>query len=372
MNEITTVGVDLAKDVIVVCAGDASGRTVFFKQLGFRGFASWAANLPPCTMAMEACSSAHFWARTLAALGHHPKLMAADLVQPFRKSRGAKNDRNDAQAILIAALQPDMRFVSLKSIEQQSILACHRMREGWKSERTALVNRVRGLLAEFGIWLGRSPENLARSLPQLIQDEELPARVRALLVQAQGHLGRLEDLMEQCELDIAEHARHSETAQRLGTLNGIGPITASAMVVTIGDVRDFRNGRQLAAWLGLVPRQSSSGGKDRLRKITKRGDTYLRGLLTPRVDRSSSRLNADPRLRTPCAAYILARMTPITHPTRPCREMQSDSRRPSSRQRAPRSRGPPRSDPSINLVAGLTGNSVENARTAKTHFDEPS
>ena len=178
MNQITTVGVDLAKDLIVVCAADASGRTMFFKQFGFQGFASWAVNLPPCMMAMEACSSAHFWARTLNALGHRPKLLAPDMVKPFRKSQATKNDRNDAQAILIAALQPDMRYVSVKSIEQQSILACHRMREGWKSERTALINRVRGLLAEFGVWLGRSPQNLARSLPRLIQDEQLPARAR--------------------------------------------------------------------------------------------------------------------------------------------------------------------------------------------------
>jgi transposase len=280
MNEITTVGVDLAKNVIVVCAADASGRTMFFKQLGFRGFAQWAANLPPCTIAMEACSSAHFWARTLSGLGHRPKLLAPDLVQPFRKSKGAKNDRNDAQAILIAALQPEMRFVSVKSVEQQSILACHRMREGWKSERTALINRVRGLLAEFGVWIGRSPHNLARSLPRLIQDEQLPGRVRALLCQAQEHLLRLQALMEHCELEICEHARQSEPAQRLCAINGIGPITASAIVVSIGNARDFRNGRQMAAWAGLVPKQSSSGGTDRLGKITKRGDTYLRGLLT--------------------------------------------------------------------------------------------
>jgi transposase len=280
MNQITTVGADLAKDVIVVCVANASGRTMFFKQLGFRGFAEWAANLPPCTVAMEACSSAHFWARTLESLGHRPRLLAPDVVAPFRKSKGAKNDRNDAEAILIAALQPNMRFVSVKSIEQQSILACHRMREGWKSERTALINRVRGLLAEFGVWLGRSPQNLARSLPKLIQDEQLPARVRALLVQAHEHLRQLQALMERCELDIAEHAQHSEAAQRLCAINGIGPITASALVATVGDARDFRNGRQMAAWAGLVPKQSSSGGKDRLGSITKRGDTYLRSLLT--------------------------------------------------------------------------------------------
>jgi transposase len=168
----------------------------------------------------------------------------------------------------------------VKSIEQQSILACHRMREGWKSERTALINRVRGLLAEFGLWLGRSPQNLARALPRLIQDQELPARVRTLLAQAQEHLRQLDARMQQCELDICEHARHSDAAQRLCALNGIGPITASAIVVSVGDARDFRNGRQMAAWAGLVPKQSSSGGKDRLGKITKRGDTYLRGLLT--------------------------------------------------------------------------------------------
>jgi len=170
--------------------------------------------------------------------------------------------------------------VSVKSLEQQSILAVHRMREGWKSERTALINRVRGLLAEFGFWLGRSPETLARRLPQLMQEEELPARMRALLAQAHGQLLQLEALMQQCELDIQAHARHSEAAQRLSALNGIGPITASAIVATVGNAADFRNGRQMAAWAGLVPKQSSSGGKERLGKITKRGDTYLRGLLT--------------------------------------------------------------------------------------------
>jgi transposase len=289
MNQITTAAADLAKDVIVVCAADASGRTLYFKQFGFRGFAEWAANLPPCTIAMEACSSAHYWARTLSSLGHHPKLLAPDFVNPFRKSKGAKNDRNDAQAILIAALQPDMRFVSVKTVEQQSILACHRTREGWKVERTALINRVRGVLAEFGIWLGRSPQNLTRSLPRLIQDEQLPARIRALLSHAQKHLGQLEGLMEQGERDICEHARGSEPAQRLCVVNGIGPITASALVATVGNARDFRNGRQMSAWMGLVPKQSSSGGSDRLGKITKRGDTYLRGLLT---QGARSRLNA--------------------------------------------------------------------------------
>ena len=280
MNQITTVGVDLAKEVIVVCAGDAAGRTMFFKQFSFMGFSTWAANLPPCTIGMEACSSANHWARVLSAYGHRPKLMAAEFVTPFRKSQGAKNDRNDAQAILCAVREPNMRFVSAKSLEQQSILASHRMRQGWNTERTALVNRTRGLLSEFGIWLGRSAATLYRHLPRLSQDEAVPAPVRALLDQAYEHLKHLDEQIDRCEMRIRLHAKQSEAAQRLTAVTGIGPITASAVVATIGNARDFRNGRQMAAWAGLVPRQSSSGGKERLGSITRRGDRYLRALLT--------------------------------------------------------------------------------------------
>lgn len=280
MNEITTVGVDLAKEVIVVCAGDAEGRPVYFKQFSFSGFAAWAANLPPCMLGLEACSSAHYWARFLSAHGHTARLMAAEFVAPFRKSRGAKNDRNDAQAVLTAVRQPDMRFVTVKSVEQQAMLAWHRMRQGWSDERTALTNRVRGLLAEFGVWLGRSTATLTRALPRLVQEDTLPARLRAVLTEAIEHLCLLEARIEQCDREIHAHAQHSEAAQRISALTGVGPITASAVVATIANARDFRNGRQMAAWTGLVPRQSSSGGKQRLGVITKRGDTYLRGLLT--------------------------------------------------------------------------------------------
>jgi transposase len=280
MNEITTVGVDLAKEVIVMCAGDATGRPVYCKQFSFSGFGAWAANLPPCTFGLEACSSAHHWARFLGDHGHTARLMAAEFVAPFRKSRGAKNDRNDAQAVLIAVRQPDMRFVTVKSVEQQAMLSWHRMRQGWSDERTALLNRVRGLLAEFGVWLGRSAPALMRALPRLVQEDPLPARVRAVLTEAIEHLHLLEARIEQCDREIHAHAKHSEAAQRISALTGVGPITASAVVVTVSNARDFRNGRQLAAWTGLVPRQSSSGGKQRLGVITKRGDTYLRGLLT--------------------------------------------------------------------------------------------
>ena len=159
MNQITTVGVDLAKDVIVVCTADAAGRVLFFKQFSFHGFGQWAATLVPCTIGMEACGSAHHWVRRLAAFGHTAHLIAAEFVQPFRKSQGTKNDRNDAQAILIAVRQPDMRFVSVKSIDQQAMLTWHRMRKGWSDERTALISRIRGLLAEFGVPLSFLPSN---------------------------------------------------------------------------------------------------------------------------------------------------------------------------------------------------------------------
>src|SRR3569833_2802039 len=280
MNQIATVGADLAKAVIVVCAADREGRVLFYKQLSFSGFAQWAATIPPCTIGMEACSSAHHWGRRLAAYGHTVRLMAAEFVKPFRKSQGAKNDRNDAQAILTAVRQPDMRFVSVKSVDQQAVLAWHCMRRGWSDDRTSLINRMRGLLAEFGIWLAQSPEVLKRSLPRLLENETLPSRMRALLNVALEELRELEQRIELCEIENRAHAQQNEEARRLEAIIGGGPLTASAGAATVGNARHFKDGRQMAAWLGLVPKQFSSGGKTALGKITKRGDTYLRGLLT--------------------------------------------------------------------------------------------
>ena len=156
MNEITTVGVDLAKEVIVVCATDREGRSVYFRQFSCSGFAEWAVRLAPCRFGLEACSSAHYWGRWLIAHGHQAQLIAAEFVNPYRKSRAAKNNRNDAEDIVTALRDPNMRFVTVKSAEQQSMLAWHRMRSGYQQQRTALINRTRGLLAEFGIWIGRS------------------------------------------------------------------------------------------------------------------------------------------------------------------------------------------------------------------------
>lgn len=280
MNEITTVGVDIAKEVIVVCAADAQGRPIYFKQFGFSGFAEWAVNLPPCLVGMEACSSAHHWARYLSGCGHTAKLMAAELVAPFRMSRGAKNDRNDAQAILCAVLQPNMRFVTMKSIDQQAMLAWHSARSGYLEERKRLLNRTRGLLAEFGVWLGRSSATVVRQLPHFAQNDLLPALFRPILVHTLAQLKQLDERIGECDVRIREHAKHSEAAQRLQALIGLGPLTASALIATVANPRDFRNGRQMSAWTGLVPRQHSTGGKTRLGPITKRGDTYLRGLMT--------------------------------------------------------------------------------------------
>jgi transposase len=262
-NQIATVGADLAKAVIVVCAADRAGHVLLYRQLSFNGFAQWAATIPPCTFGMEACGSAHHWGRQPAAYGHTVRLMAAEFVKPFRKSQGAKNDRNDAQAILTAVRQPDMRFVSVKSLDQQAVLAWHCVRRGWSDDRTALINRIRGLLAEFGVWLPQSPEALKRSLPRLLENEALPSRMRTLLNVAQEELHRLEERMDLCEIEIRAHAQQSEEAQRIEAIIGVGPMTASAVAVTVTNARDFKNGRQMAAWLGLVPKQFSSGGKPR-------------------------------------------------------------------------------------------------------------
>jgi len=280
MNEITTVGVDLAKEVIVVCAGDTQGRTRYFKQLSFQAFGAWAMKLPPCTFGMEACSTAHHWARFLSRHGHTAKLMAPEFVAPFRKSQGARNDRNDAQAILAAVRQPDMRFVSVKSVDQQAMLAWHRTRSGFTVERTALLNRTRGLLAEFGIWIGRSTAVLIHQLPELVRDQRLPEVFRPILTGTLEHVRRLEQCIAECDAQIHMHIMHSEEAKRIQALTGVGELTASALLATVASPRDFKNGRQMAAWTGLVPRQNSSGGKQRLGVITKRGDSYLRGLLT--------------------------------------------------------------------------------------------
>lgn len=280
MDKITVVGLDLAKQIIQVHAIDAAGRVVLRKAVRRERVLALLAQFPRCVVGMEACSGAHHWARELAKLGHEPRLMAAEFVRPFRKSLAAKNDANDAEAVCTAVAQPNMRWVTLKSVEQQALLSLHRVRQGLVEERTAIINRLRGVLAEFGIVLPQSAARLQRALPAVLTDEaRLPALVQRSLQVLREHLRDLELRIAEFDREIAHHAKASAPAQRLIALTGIGPITASAVVATVGNAHDYRNGRQFSAWLGLVPRQYSSGGKIKLGRITRRGDAYLRALL---------------------------------------------------------------------------------------------
>jgi transposase len=228
---------------------------------------------------MEACGGAHYWARELTQQGHTVRIIAAEFVQAFRKS--GKNDANDAEAIATAARQPTMRFVAMKSVEQQAALCVHRLRQGVVEERTAVINRLRGLLTEFGVVAPLSPEKLRRELArcQDPDDLRLPATVRQLVGDQVIALDQLDARLMSYAETIAAQAQQSEIARRLQTIAGVGPTTAAAMVASASDANDFRNGRQFAAWLGLTPRQHSTGGNTRLGRITKRGDAYLRTLL---------------------------------------------------------------------------------------------
>lgn len=277
---ITTVGIDLAKDVITVYAQDTQGRCVLSRNFKFKELAEWLVQLPDgCLVGMEACSTAHHWGRRMQAMGLQPRLMAAEFVQAFRKSRSAKNDHNDAEAIAIAVRQPTMRFVAIKNEMQQSRLAWHRVREGWKEERTALINRCRGLLLEFGFPIARSTAAFQRGLKTCLQEETLPGNLRRLLVQIDAQLQQLDHQLALCDREIAQSARDDEAARRLQAVAGVGVITADAVCASVGNAHDFKNGRQFAAWMGLTPRQYSSGGKTKLGRITRRGDAYLRSLL---------------------------------------------------------------------------------------------
>src|ERR1700694_5124533 len=279
MEKITTVGLDLAKQVMAVHATDREGRMVLRKVLRREQLLRWTATLLPCVVAMEACGGAHYWARELTRQGHTVRIIAAEFVQAFRKS--GKNDANDAEAICTAAQQPNMRFVAIKSVEQQAALCVHRLRQGLVEERTTLINRLRGLLTEFGVVAPLSPEKLRRELAscQDPDDVRLPATVRQLVGDQVTALDQLEKRMVAYAEQISAQADQSEVARRLQSIAGVGPTTAAAIVASVGEPQDFRNGRQFAAWLGLIPKQHSSGGKTRLGRITKRGDAYLRTLL---------------------------------------------------------------------------------------------
>lgn len=276
----TTVGIDLAKSVFAVCEGDSRGHGGRSSVLKHAEFLKWLQTLPTGTViAMEACSAAHSWGRTMRALSLEPRLIAAEFVRPYRKNQRVKNDSRDAEAVLTALHAPGMRFVTIKTEEQQQRLAWHRLREGWKAERTALFNRVRGLLAEFGIVVEVGASKIRRKLAELESDEAYPQSIQLMAQSVRAQVEILDQRLAECERQIARQSRSDPAVARLRSRPGIGPLTADAIVATVGDARQYKNGRQFAASLGITPRQHGSGGKTHLGAITRRGDSYLRCLL---------------------------------------------------------------------------------------------
>ena len=277
--DVTTVGIDLAKNVFQVHGVDGRGKLVLRKQLKRHQLAAFVANLPPCLIGMEACASAHHWARTLQRFGHTVRLMPPQYVKPYVKTN--KNDAADAEAICEAVGRPTMRFVAIKSVEQQSLLSLHRVRQGFVRSRTAQANQIRGLLAEFGVVVAKGIHQLPKRVPALLEQQRqvLPATFHALIERLLAHLKDLDQQVRELEAQIIAWHRGSELSLRLEQIPGIGPLAATALVASIADARAFRNGRQVSAWLGLVPRQNSSGGKSTLLGMSKRGDVYLRTLL---------------------------------------------------------------------------------------------
>lgn len=277
--QVTRIGLDIAKSVFQVHGVDEHDKVVIRKQLSRNKMLAYFAQLPVCRMGIEACGSAHYWGRELQKLGHEVRLMAVQLIKPYRTKQ--KNDRNDAEAICEAVSRPQMRFVPIKTVEQQAVLTVHRARELLVSERTAVANQMRGLLLEYGIAIAAGIQRLRRELPAVLTatEEILPTLARTVVSELQARLQELDDRIAGHDRQIAEVAKQNEAAKRLMAVEGVGPITATAVVATVGDATAFPHGRQFAAWLGLVPKQFSTGGKPVLGRITKQGNVYLRTLL---------------------------------------------------------------------------------------------
>jgi len=276
---ITTIGLDLAKTVFQVHGVDANGKVALRKQLKRPQVLAFFANLRPCLIGLEACAGAHYWARELLKLGHDARLISPLFVKPYVK--GNKNDANDAEAICEAVSRPSMRFVPVKSLEQQDIQMLHRVRSGLVKERTAQINRVRGLLSEYGIILSPGVAHVRKRLPELLEESEngLTTAARHIFSDLHQQLIELDKQVSAYGEKILMLHRSSEVSQKLAAIPGIGPITATALLAALGDGKAFGTARQVPAWLGLVPKQDSSGGKPKLLGISKRGDTYLRTLL---------------------------------------------------------------------------------------------
>jgi transposase len=278
MEQITTIGLDLAKNIFQLHGVDAAGNVLLRKQLRRGDVLRFFGGLSPCLVGMEACATAHHWARELAKLGHTVRLMPPAYVKPYVK-RG-KTDAADAEAIAEAVTRPTMRFVAAKTTEQQAILMLHKVRDLLVRQRTMLINALRGHLAEFGIIAARGPGGVTAAIAALHEAQDsLPALARVALHSLVDQLRIVRDEVVKVEKRIVAQHRADEASRRLATIPGIGPITASAIAAAVPDATLFKSGRQFAAWLGLTPRTHSSGGKERLVGITKQGDGYIRRLL---------------------------------------------------------------------------------------------
>src|SRR5262244_2226755 len=280
MQSISTIGLDIAKSAFQVHGVDAAGRVVVRRQLRRRQVLSFFQKLPPCLVGMEACASSHHWSRELQALGHAVRLMPAAYVKPYVKRH--KNDATDAEAICEAVIRPTMRFVPTKTTEQQACLMLHRARHLFIRQQTAVINSIRAYLAEFGVVapVGR------RGVEQLLEvvadpaDRRLPEVARVCLAALGSQLRALKAQILEFDRRIIAWHRSNATSKRLDAIPGVGPALATALVASIADPRAFRSGRDFSAWVGLVPKQNSSGGKDKLGSISKQGDRYLRSLFT--------------------------------------------------------------------------------------------
>lgn len=278
-RDVAVVGIDLGKNWLQVYGETTSGQVCLDRKMKPASLKTYLSNIPPCLVAMEACGRAHHWARTLQGYGHEVRLIAPQFVKPFVKAN--KTDRSDAEAICEAVQRPSMRFVGIRSVAQQDQQAMHRIRSLAVAQRTALVNQVRGLLAEYGVEIAQGRSQVRRALPGILEDgeNEVSPLFRTCLNELYGELIRMDERIAGFDQQIEQMARNDEQARRLMTIPGVGVMTATALLAAVGDVSAFRNGREFAAWLGLVPRQHSTGGYDRLLGISKRGDRYVRSLL---------------------------------------------------------------------------------------------
>ena len=274
--QVTTIGLDIAKNVFQVHGVDQHGKVVLRKRLSRGKVLAFFANLPRCVIGLEACGGAHYWARELTKLGHEVRLMPPQYVRPYVKTN--KHDAADAEACCEAVQRPGMRFVPVKNEQQQSLLMLHRIRDRLIAERTGTINAIRGHMAEFGMVAAQRDAGL-KALIAIIADGDdvrLPALARELLVLQLEHLRQIEARIAALDGRLVRQAREDDACRRLTEAPGIGPVIATAMVATVGNARLFSSGRSFAAWLGLTPRQHATGGKERLLGISKRGDGYLR------------------------------------------------------------------------------------------------